>query len=97
MEPPARTDGEEVLAQFNRLIEDLLAGKMQRCKFQAWEIDILLDVVTCDLNRFRKADVILRQYQEAVQTQMAKGALLPMRLSEFLASVANPSRRSASA
>lgn len=88
---------EVVLAQFNRLIEDLLAGSIQRSKFEAWEIDILLDAMTCDLDQFPRADVILRKYQAAVQVQMAKGTHLPMKLSEFLASSAAPSRKSARA
>lgn len=97
MEPPANTDGGAVLAQFNRLIEELLAGKMQRSNFQAWEIDILLDAKRCNLSRFAKAGLVLRRYQEAVHTQLANGAHLPMKLSEFLASSRGQSRRSAQA
>jgi hypothetical protein len=79
-------DGENVLVQFNRLIEELLAGKMQRCKFQTWEIDILLDIMSCDLGQFADADGVLRQYREAAQQQLENGAPLPMRFSNFLAS-----------
>lgn len=97
MEPPANTDGGAVLAQFNRLIEELLAGKMQRSNFQTWEIDILLDAMRCKLSGFPRADLVLRRYQQAVETQLANGAHLPMKLSEFLASAKGQSRRSARA
>ena len=80
------TDGETVLAQFNQLIEELLAGKMQRCKFQTWEIDLLLDALKCDLGRFTQAETVLRQYQEAVHRHLETGAAVPLRLSEFLSS-----------
>ena len=74
-----------MLAQFNQLIEELLAGKMQRCKFQTWEIDLLLDALKCDLGRFAAAETVLREYQEAVQRHLENGATVPLRLSEFLA------------
>ena len=80
------TDGENVLDQFNQLIEELLAGKMQRCKFQTWEIDLLLDALKCDLGRFTQAEAVLRQYQGAVHRHLANGATVPLRLSDFLAS-----------
>jgi len=38
-----------VLVQFNRLIEELLSGSIQRGGFQPWEIEILLDIESCDL------------------------------------------------
>jgi len=78
-------DREIILAQFNQLMEELLAGRMQRCKFQPWEIDILLDVMGCDLSRFTHAEPVIRQYQEAVQIHLANGAPLPLKLSVFLA------------
>jgi|SRR5579863_6722295 len=80
------TDGTTVLAQFNQLIEELLAGKMQRCRFQTWEIDLLLDALKCDLGRFATAETVLREYQEAVQRHLENGATVPLRLSDFLAS-----------
>jgi hypothetical protein len=80
------TDGENVLEQFDQLIEELLAGKMQRCKFQTWEIDLLLDALKCDLGRFAQAESVLRQYQAAVHRHLENGATVPLRLSDFLAS-----------
>jgi hypothetical protein len=78
-------DREAALTQFSRLMEELLSGKTQRTKFQAWEIDFLLDAINCDLSRFASAAAVLRQYEEAARSQIAELALLPMKLSVFLA------------
>ena len=78
-----------MLAQFNQLIEELLAGKMQRCKFQTWEIELLLDALKCDLGRFTAAETVLREYQEAVRRHLENGATVPLRLSTFLTSRAD--------
>ena len=76
-------DSEAVLAQFNRLIQELLRGDMQRNTFRPWEIELLLDIETCNLRDTNKRDT-LRRYQKAVQRHMEKGARLPLKLSEYL-------------
>jgi len=73
-----------VLAKFNRLIQELRAGNMQRSKFETWEIDILLDVAHGDISPLASVDAILGQYQDAVHRQLAHGATVPMKLSDFL-------------
>ncbi len=83
-----RLDRGTVSAQFDHLIEELIAGKMERGRFETWEVDILLDVLGCSLRRISRP-FVLRQYQKAVQQQLQNGATLPMRLSDFLASRAN--------
>jgi hypothetical protein len=75
---------ELMLNRFRRLMSDLQKGSMSRNDFQPWEVEILLDVANCDLDRRRRSD-ILRQYQKAVEKQMETGPGPPMRLSEFLA------------
>jgi hypothetical protein len=80
---PPRVEHETVSAQFGRLIEELIAGKMERCRFEPWEVDLLLDFLGCSLNRF-SSPFVLRQYQNAVERQLENGAALPMRLSQFL-------------
>jgi hypothetical protein len=87
-------DSDAVLAQFNRLIQELLRGTMSRNTFRPWEIEILLDIQACDLKPGAKRET-LRRYQKAVQRQMEKGAPFPLRLSEYLNS--SKSRRSAAA
>jgi hypothetical protein len=75
---------ELMLNRFRRLMADLQRGAMSRNDFQPWEVEILLDLSNCELDRKRRAD-ILRQYQKAVEKQMETGPGPPMKLSEFLA------------
>ena len=79
-------DGDAILAQFNRLMQELLRGDMHRNTFRPWEIDLLLDIESCDLGESARREV-LKRYQRAVQRQMEKGARLPMKLSEYLEAV----------
>lgn len=79
-------DSDAVLAQFNRLIQELLRGNMHRNTFRPWEVDLLLDIEACNLRESAKRET-LKRYQKAVQRQMEKGARLPMKLSEYLESV----------
>ena len=76
-------DSETVLAQFNRLVQELLRGSMNRNTFRPWEIEILLDIEGCDLRDASKRET-LRRYQKAVQRHMERGARLPLKLSEYL-------------
>src|SRR6266851_9787870 len=43
----AEPDSDEVLAQFNQLIEELLGGNLHRTTFRPWEIAILVDLARC--------------------------------------------------
>ena len=79
----SQLDHEAMLAQFNRLIQELLRGSINRNTFKPWEIDILLDIESCSLKDGSKRE-LLRRYQKAVIRQMDKGAEMPMKLSEFL-------------
>lgn len=79
-------DSDAVLAQFNRLIQELLRGNMQRNTFRPWEIELLLDIENCSLRDSSKRDT-LKRYQKAVQRHMEKGARLPLKLSEYLNAV----------
>ncbi len=74
------------MAQFNRLIQELLRGNMHRNTFRPWEIELLLDIESCNLREASKRE-ILRRYQKAVARQMEKGARLPLKLSEYLEAV----------
>ena len=79
-------DSDAILAQFNRLIQELLRGNMNRNTFRPWEIDILLDIEHCNLRDAARRET-LRRYQRAVQRHMEKGARLPLKLSEYLENV----------
>lgn len=74
---------EELLAQFNRLIRELLRGKIVRNTFRPWEIEILLDIENCQIRESARENT-LRRYQRAVQRQLEKGTGQLMKLSEFL-------------
>ncbi len=82
MEQPFE-DNEVVLAQFNRLIQEILRGTMNRNCFRPWEIHLLLDIENCSLRNGAKRETI-RRYQKAVRRAMEKGAARPMLLSEYL-------------
>ena len=81
VEQPPNLD--EVLLQFNRLMRELLRGKINRNTFQPWEVEILLDIENCRIRESARENV-LRRYQRAVQRQMEKRGVMPMKLSEFL-------------
>src|SRR6202161_1919175 len=76
-------DSEARLNRFNRLMQELIRGAMNRNTFQPWEIDLLLDMEACQLREPVKRET-LRRYQKAVQRSMEKGAPMPLRLSEYL-------------
>ncbi len=76
-------DPEETLVQFNRLLRELLRGQINRNTFRPWEVELLLDVQSCNL-RESSRESVLRRYQKAVQRQLTRGITPPMKLSEFL-------------
>jgi len=76
-------DSELVLAQFNKLINELLRGTINRNCFRPWEIEILLDIENCNLKDGNKKET-LRRYQKFVQRQMERGAPSPATLSHYL-------------
>ena len=78
-------DTDEILRRFNRLIRELLLGRASRETFQRWEVELLLDIHSCQIKESAREGV-LRRYQQAVQRQVERGDTAPMRLSEFLAS-----------
>jgi hypothetical protein len=76
-------DSDTLLAQFNRLIGDLLRGHINRNTFRPWEIEILLDIEACDLRDSNRREII-RRYQRAVQRDIDRGATSLLKLSEYL-------------
>lgn len=72
-----------MLMQFNRLIQELLRGNMNRNTFRPWEIELLLDIEDCNLRDSNRRE-ILRRYQKAVQRHVDRGATSLLKLSEYL-------------
>ena len=78
-------DGDTLLAQFNRLMQEILRGEMRRNTFREWEIQLLLDVEECDLRDASRREM-LKRYQKAVQRHMERGGARPFKLSEYIES-----------
>jgi len=76
-------DTEAVLHRFNRLIQELLDGAFRRNTFRPWEVELLLDIESCELGGVNRRE-ILRRYQKAVQRHMERGGAAPLKLSEYL-------------
>ncbi len=74
---------EVIASRFNRLVYELLRGKLKRNCFQRWEVDLLLDIESCDMGPGAKRQA-LKRYQRAVSRQLEKGAHTPFKLSEYL-------------
>jgi hypothetical protein len=74
---------ELMLNRFNRLMTEILRGAIVRTTFQPWEVELLLDMQTCQVEPRRRQE-LLRQYQRAVERQLEMGTGPPMKLSQFL-------------
>jgi hypothetical protein len=74
---------EYILPQFNRLMTELLKGKLQRNTFKPWEIEVLLDIETCQLKDSNRRE-ILRRYQRAANREYERGGKHLLRLSQYL-------------
>ena len=79
-------DSDAILAQFNRLMTEMIRGTLNRNTFRPWEIELLLDIESCSVRENNRKE-ILRRYQKAVQRHMEKGNRLPLKLSEYLDAV----------
>ena len=77
-------DSEITLGQFNRLLTELIRG-VSRSTFRPWEVELLLDIDSCNLRDSGKRET-LRRYQKAVRRDMDRGAVRPLKLSDYLAS-----------
>lgn len=83
---PEKHDVEIVHAQFNRLLNELIKGNINRNTFQAWEIELMLDIQACDFGDTPQKE-LLKRYQKAVQRAYDKGSKMPMKLSAYLQSL----------
>jgi hypothetical protein len=72
------------LIQFNKLMAELVRGRIQRTTFQPWEIEILLDIEACDLRDGNRRQV-LKRYQRAANRYVDRGGRTMLKLSEYLA------------
>ncbi len=86
-------DSSQLAVQFKRLMRDVLAGSLGRNSFRPWEIELLLDLQSCELPGPTRRR-ILRRYERAALKGLDRGAA-PLRLSEYLARVRARTRRRA--
>jgi hypothetical protein len=86
-------ESEAKLTQFNRLMQDLLKGNMNRNTFRPWEITLLLDIESCSLANGNRREV-LRRYQKAVQRSYDRGETSLLRLSDYLENLRNKRKAS---
>jgi hypothetical protein len=71
------------LHQFNKLMQELLRGRIQKNTFQPWEVEILLDIEACELKDSNRRE-ILRRYQKAANKYLDRGGRTLLKLSEYL-------------
>jgi hypothetical protein len=76
-------DAREMLAGFNLLMKEVLAGSFGRNAFAAWEVELLLDIAECQIDPAR-ARTILTGYRNAAAMRLTTGRLPPLKLSEYL-------------
>src|SRR5216683_7798865 len=69
--------------RFNRLVQDLVTGHLQRNSFLRWEVDLLLEI---ESSPFRRSELkkVLRRYQRAVNRFLESGGQQPFSLSEYI-------------
>lgn len=72
------------LAQFNKLLAELIHGRIRRTTFQPWEIELLLDIEACDLRDSNRRE-ILKRYQRAANKFFDRGGRSVLKLSDYLA------------
>lgn len=77
------TELELKLQQFNKLLAEVLRGRIQRTTFQPWEVEILLDIQACELSDSNRKEV-LRRYQKAANRFVDRGGRSLLKLSEYL-------------
>ncbi len=85
------SSSEAVSIRFNRLIQGLMCGKLNRNSFDRWEVDLMLDLEHCVMRPSAKRRTLLR-YQKAVTRQLESGATQPFRLSEYMRRNGLPAR-----
>lgn len=80
------------MERFRRFMRDLAAGRMRRCVFESWEIDLLLDFSRCRLGRRRRAP-LLDQYEAAVLDGIRRGLFRFPTISAFVSAQSGNRRR----
>lgn len=75
---------ERRLVQFDSMISELAAGEIRRTTFEPWEIQVLLDIQSCQAEEANKREM-LRRYQKAAHRWLERGGRTILLLSDYLA------------
>jgi hypothetical protein len=75
-------DSSQLIVRFERLMHDVENGNTKRNTFRPWEVELLLDMMSCELGSARNR--VLRRYRKAVHRCLERGAAKPLMLSEYL-------------
>ena len=78
------TDLEQRLIRFNKLMTELMKGRIQRTTFHAWEVEILLDIESCELREANRHE-LLRRYHKAVNRFVERGGRDILKFSDYRA------------
>lgn len=74
---------QEEMTALHQLVRDIIGGAVRRNTFTQWELELLLDLQTCQIRKGSRPE-LLRRYVRAVQQHFAQGAMAPLRLAAFL-------------
>lgn len=77
------SDVETMAWRFNRLLNELQRGTMNRNAFQRWEVMLLLDIESYPLSDATKRRM-LRRYQRAMMRRLESGSPTPVMFSEYM-------------
>ncbi|MGD0579796.1 MAG: hypothetical protein ABSC08_12795 [Bryobacteraceae bacterium] len=75
---------ERRLAYLDTMIAELAAGEFRRTTFEPWEIQVLLDIQSCEAEDVNKKEM-LRRYQRAAHRWFDRGGRTVLLLSDYLA------------
>jgi hypothetical protein len=78
-----RKTNQQEMTALHQLVQDIIGGGVRRNTFMQWELELLLDLQTCQIRKGSRPE-ILRRYVRAVQQHFAQGATAPLRLAAFL-------------
>ncbi len=84
METLPASELENRLAQLDKMLEDLISGRLRRTTFQPWEVEVLLEIQACRMSD-SKRKMLLRRYQKAVHRWFSRGERTLLSFSDYLA------------
>ncbi|MEP7362280.1 MAG: hypothetical protein ABI972_03425 [Acidobacteriota bacterium] len=83
MQPTYSVDGAAMASRFHRLMGSFISNNLNRTVFQRWEIELLIDIEACQMER-RVTMRMFAEYRKAAHKQLVESGGAPMQLSEYL-------------